>query len=101
MEQEILQHLEQYIEFRERRKKDKGIALILKEKYKLDVDTSLLTRLIQDANSMDRFWRKSLLENEHLRGNDYGDKRSLEQKKEVELGYEENYRANVKKLRTI
>ena len=101
MEQEILQHLEQYIEFRERRKKDKGIALILKEKYKLDVDTSLLTRVIQDANSMDRFWRKSLLENEHLRGNDYGDKRSLEQKKEISLGYEEKYRAHVKKLRTI
>ena len=101
MEQEILQHLEQYIEFRERRKKDKGIALILKEKYKLDVDTSLLTRLIQDANSMDRFWRKSLLENEHLRGIDYNDKKVLEQKREISLGYEPNYKRNIKQLKVL
>lgn len=79
--------------FRERRAKDRGIVNLLMEKYpKLqEIDKQLLIDAVQDYNSMDRYWRLLTSEHVELRGEDYGDKKVYEQKKEMELGYEPGY----------
>ena len=87
--------------FRERHAKDRGIANLLIEKYNLDISKEKLTEIIQDANSMDRYWRMIMNENPELRGNDYDTKDIVESRKEMELGYETGYLGDVKKLREI
>lgn len=50
-----------------------------------------MTALIQDANSMDRYWRKLTRENPELRGIDYETKKIVVQRKQKDLGYESGY----------
>lgn len=94
MEQEIKRKIEEHSWFRERQNKNLGIAMFLKKRYNLDIEIYTLQAVIEDANSADRYWRKILLENENLRGQDYNTKRLVVQRKQMELGYEAG--ANVK-----
>ncbi len=89
----IVKSIQEYLEstpnFRERSRKNAGIAWILKEKYSLEIDVSRLEAVITDASTMDRQWRKALQDNPHLRGKDYGDKDELEEATQKALGYKE------------
>jgi hypothetical protein len=83
----IKEYLEQYPTTRERSNKDRFLATVLKEKYKVIIDTEILTEIVKDYDSMNRVWRKVTADNEHLRGLDYNDKKHLQEKKIIELGY--------------
>jgi hypothetical protein len=95
MENQVLEYLRSEPRFRERHNKDRGIANLLIEKYHLDIEKSRLTAVIQDANSMDRYWRKLTAENPDLRGKDYDTKRIVEERKQMDLGYESGYYSNI------
>lgn len=85
----VLDVLKRIPKSRERKYKTGAVALILKDKY-IDLEgISLprLTEILQDADTLDRAWRKILQEDEALRGSDYADKEILEQEKQIELGY--------------
>lgn len=84
---DLKHYLEQFPTTRERSNKDKFLATYLKEKYKVTIDTEVLTEIVKDYDSMNRLWRKTLAENEHLRGTDYDEKSHLQEKKLIELGY--------------
>lgn len=94
MENQVLQYLKEEPRFRERCNKDRGICNLLIEKYHLVISKEMLTNVIQDANSMDRYWRKLTAENEDLRGSDYYTKRQVEERKQIALGYESGYYQN-------
>lgn len=72
---------------RERKNKDKAIANLLINKYKLTVERDLLSKLFKEFNSLDREWRQLLEKNEELRGLDYWDKEKLINIKRKGLGY--------------
>ena len=93
MEQEILNKLKLEVWFRERKNRSQGIAEMLKEKYHLDVEVSRLKAVLEDANSMDRYWRLNLDDNHYpeLRGKDYDTKKKIVQQKQLEYGYESGY----------
>ena len=101
MYEEIKKYLEKSLSARERKNKNKFIAWFLIHKLILEISEELLEDIIVRANNYDRTWRKILQDNEHLRGKDYNDLVKLEQEKQIELGYEPNYRENVKKLQTL
>lgn len=81
--------------FRERSNKDKGIVNLLLRKYgalqllvrRNEIDQPMLVKMIQDASSMDRAWRKCLEDDATLRGTDYAEKDRLEQETQIDLGY--------------
>lgn len=75
--------------FRERKNKNRGVARLLITMHPTlkDVPIEILTDVITDAATLDRWWRKILEEKPELRGNDYGHKDKLEEKKQIELGY--------------
>lgn len=91
MEQEILRKLQGSEWFRERRNKDRGIALMLIDRYHLQITPAQLTLVIQDAFSMDRYWRKHTKDYIGLRGKDYDTKMIVTQRKQINLGYESGY----------
>lgn len=95
MKQEILSYLKLEPRFRERKAKWRGIADLLIEKYKLDIDRRKLAEIIADGSTADRSWRMALKENPDLRGSDYEDKDILEQEKMLELGYQPQLRLNI------
>ena len=90
--EQILEKLKIDLSFRERRNKNLGIAVLLKEKYHLDIELSRLKAVIEDANSMDRYWRLHTRNYPDLRGKDYGDKKEYTQKVQLNLGYESGYK---------
>lgn len=53
--------------------------------------------------TFERAWRQVLQqeENKHLRGSDYSQGEILAQERELSLGYEPNYHADIKKLKTV
>jgi hypothetical protein len=95
-----LQKVERYLEeqplFRERRNKDRGIVNILLKDYSslnrlVDegmIHKEILIEFVQQYNSLDRYWRKTLELREDLRGKDYNEKYDLALNKMDELGYE-------------
>ena len=101
MYEEILQRLEADTTFRERKNKNECIAEILINKYNINASPSRVKAIIEDANSMDRYWRLILMEREDLRGTDYDTKKKVSQQKQIEFGYEVGYHENIKKLKTL
>ena len=75
--------------FRERKKKNRGIGYLLSQRYPFmrNIDLGILAAVVEDAGSIDRYWRKILHEYPELRGSDYNDKAALEEIKQMELGY--------------
>ena len=77
--------------YRERKNKNKFVARFLQKKYPNELGDISLQRLediVVDSGTIDRGWRKTLQDNEDLRGSDYEDKEILSQEKQIELGYE-------------
>lgn len=74
---------------RERRNKDYALAALLSERYGLGdrITAETLVAVLQEYGSMDRYWRKALLDNTELRGEDYDTKDKVEHDKLEELGY--------------
>ena len=89
IKQDVIENLERIPAFRERKNKNKYIALILEAKYATRFGASMntLEALICDAASYDRAWRQALEQRPDLRGSDYEKKDDLENKKLEELGY--------------
>lgn len=85
---DIKHDLEFYPALRERKNKNRYIAVKLERKYKTGISVEKMMDIIFDAVTMDRGWRYILQHYPKLRGSDYGDKKVLEQSKKVELGYE-------------
>lgn len=88
MKEEIISYLKEDARFRERANKDKGIANLIMKKYHIEIPKDKRDDVIKDILSADRYWRMALLENEELRGNDYQTKQIVEQRKELQLGYQ-------------
>ncbi len=96
----VLNMLRAIPEARERRQKDYYLVKLLTSHWSSgNPSINALVDLVRDYNSADRFWRKSLEENESLRGRDYGDKVKYEQKKQIELGMESGYHEVNRKLK--
>lgn len=74
---------------RERSNKNRSIAYFLKIHHPIleSLPPKQLEEIIKLSNSYDRAWRKVTGDNPKLRGTDYGNKKELEQEKQVELGY--------------
>lgn len=87
MNNDIKKDLTGHPALRERKNKNRYIAIKLERKYHTGLSTEALVNIIIDSSSMDRAWRKVLQDNPELRGTDYGDKDELEEKKVLELGY--------------
>lgn len=102
------QKVEHYLEIepkaRERRNKDRALVnLLLKENYVVSdlISRNLITkeRLIDfchEFTNFDRCWRKVTEEREDLRGGDYDEKTVLEQRAQINLGYEPRYYQDIK-----
>lgn len=101
MYDEILRQLEIDETFRERKNKNLGIAEILVEKYHINASPDRVKAIIEDANSMDRYWRLILGERKDLRGNDYDTKRKVEEEKEMELGYSPHFHQDNAQLKML
>lgn len=101
MEESVKNYLEREPLFRERANKDRGIANLLIEKYHLEIEKSRLTAVIQDANSMDRYWRLLTRRYTELRGKDWLDGKRLAQQKEIDLGYEMGFNEDIKRLNNL
>lgn len=91
---------------RERSRKDEAIVKLLTNKKTWDGHLSAftlpeLTDLVKDHNSADRAWRLIIDAHKELRGSDYEDKKILEQKKQLDLGYTPGYHQDVKQLALI
>ena len=105
IEQRVKNYLEREPKARERQNRSRAVANLLLEDYPdfLPYKDKLID-LIHSAESYNRLFRKCQLENKDLRGEDYdvmGSKKILEQRKQIELGYEPNYYENVKMLKKL
>lgn len=86
---DIKHDLEFYPALRERKNKNRYIAVKIKRKHSLqNVKTELLMEIVADVLLLDRGWRYILQHHPKLQGSDYGDKKALEQAKIGELGYQ-------------
>jgi len=86
---DVKHDLEFYPALRERKNKNRYIAVKLEKKYKTGLPIEKLIQIAVDASTLDRGWRYILQHHPRLRGKDYGDKDALEGKKKAELGYGE------------
>lgn len=102
---EIKKELEKSPRARERKNKNAFIAWILEKKYagriQTGIDRALLEDFVRDSATYDRAWRQVLQLEVSLRGTDYEDKKTLEQEKELELGYMPGYNSDIKKIKTL
>ena len=95
LKQTIKNYLESEPRTRERREKDRALVnLLLKRHPKLqnaleqrEMTKDDLIAIVQDFDSLNRFWRMILKECPELRGSDYNDKDDLELQKAVEIGF--------------
>lgn len=116
MYNEILNKLKNFPPFRERRFRIKYLSILALRACGLGhyiKDNGLNKRLLKlltleeladfasSYTSYDRIWRLVLSEHKELQGEDYLDKQIVEQEKQIELGYEQNYQNNVKMLDRI
>ncbi len=76
-----------YPALRERKNKNKYIAVKLQRKYSLALSKAQLNDIVADVLLLDRGFRYILQHYPNLRGSDYGDKAMLEQQKKSDLGY--------------
>lgn len=71
------------------------------KKYGIELPKDKRDDIISDILSADRAWRMNLKENPDLQGTDYKQGEILEQQWELQNGYEPNYHADIKKIKTI
>lgn len=102
----VYRMLQQVSWTRERVNKDKALVKLLTLDKPWDGEItafrlSELVELAKDFNSADRYWRLLTSAHPELRGSDYDTKPIVEQRKQIEIGYEPNYKENLRKLETI
>lgn len=78
---------------RERRNKVRCISNVIQKYHPSvsDLPWEVMSDIVDEIIAYERYWRKILLENPELRGKDYETKRSVVQRKQIELGYESGY----------
>lgn len=87
---------------RERHYRARAVWAILFKRHGYDtINKQVFCELFAEIASIDRWIRKVQEEDETLRGDDYGDKKILEQEKMLELGYEVGYYNDMKRLNAI
>jgi hypothetical protein len=92
---------------RERHRKDEALVKLItaKKDWNNNVVATFslkeLTYLAHDFNSADRYWRQHLSNHPELRGMDYDTKEIVEQRKEIQLGYEPGFHEVNKKIETL
>lgn len=93
LQAQMISYLHSEPQARERKFKARAIVNLLRKNHPSleGIDKSILIDAINDANSLDRYWRKALEEDETLRGSDYNDKHELAFNKQQELKYETGY----------
>lgn len=96
--EDVKHYIEEEPKARERRNKDRALVNLLIRKYPelSAIEKSTLIKIVHDYNNADRYWRLILERFPELQGSDYNDKVPLEQKKELELGYEVGYYSDTK-----
>lgn len=103
--EEIKSKLERHPLARERSHKNRFIATMLFKKYDMRMQTGMDVALVEgigvDFSSYDRAWRQVLQHEASLRGKDYDDKKTLEQERELELGYQPGFFQDIKKANTF
>lgn len=96
-------------DFRERKNRGAYLAKLalryteLESKHEIDIPLTL-QELSNFATKYDTFrhaWGDVTRECPELRGSDYSQGEILAQEKQIELGYEPNYHADIKKIKTI
>lgn len=105
----IKSKLENFVEFRERRFRGKYLAKLalrdlgLEEKFESGGLTNYdeLVMFAQKYDTMRHEWDAVLRVNKDLRGQDYGDKKKLEQSKKIEFGYDYGYNQDLKLSKRI
>lgn len=102
----IKERLEKFPDFRERRFREKYLVILSLRQIGLENKERQLTNaeLVDFAHtytSYDRLWRKCLLDNPGLRGNDWEDRREYEETTMLGLGYEPDFFNNVRRLKAL
>src|SRR3990167_3626165 len=97
--QRVKNYLEREPKARERHNRSRAIVNLLLEDYPdfMPLKDKLISA-IHSADSLDRLFRKCQSECPELQGEDYSTKQIVEQRKQIELGYESNFYQNVKML---
>lgn len=86
---DIKNDLEFYPKLRERKNKNRYIAVKLERKHKTGIPVDVIAEIVAESLTYDRIWRYVLQNNPKLRGTDYVDKKPLAQDKMVDLGYQD------------
>ena len=99
----MVRYLESEPRARERRSKDRGIVNMLIRQFPAleEIPKETIVEIVQEYNSLDRYWRKAMLEHPHLRGADYDTKAVVEQRAMQSIGYEVRHHQDVRKLETL
>jgi len=89
--------------FRERSNKNRGIVELLIAEYSEleNIDKHLLITICKKFTSMDRDWRWLTEHYKEYRGSDYGDKKVLEQEKQIELEYTPGHYKDLKQSKLL
>jgi len=103
MKDKLKTFLENHIEARERRYRERHLVDFILEngEYKFPLTKSRLIDFVHDFASADRYWRMTLKERKDLRGKDYDTKDIVEQQKEIELGFSPNHYKDVATLKRL
>ena len=96
LQDEVMQYLIAEPKGRERQNKARFIANLLIKRNGLTMDRELLMKVVIEAESINRYWRKTLEDYPTLRGKDYADGKPLAQEKQISLGYEIGYHRDIK-----
>lgn len=93
----LKQYLKDTPQARERRNKVRCISNLVRKNHPAieNVHTETMDNIVDDIVAYERLWRKILLENPDLRGIDYDTKKTVIQKKQIELGYESGYNRKI------
>lgn len=94
----IKSYLEREPRARERANKNRALGNLLIEKYHLDIPKDKMADIVGDVLNGDRYWRMTTKEHPALRGKDWHTKDIVEQEYEMSLGYEVNYKNNIKQI---
>ena len=101
--QRVKTYLEKNLYSRERKNRSLAIVDMLIEKYPflLKFPKERLIVLVKDYESYNRLFRKCQSECPELQGEDYSTKKIVEQRKQIELGYESGFFEITRKLKKL
>ena len=100
--QRVKNYLEREPKARERHNRSRAIVNLLLEDYPdfMPLKDKLISA-IHSADSYDRLFRKVQSECPELQGEDYSTKKIVEQRKQIELGYESGFFEITRKLKKL